>query len=156
MASKTLQGHHPRGEVDCRFAEKESGWNISDGKWVSRTAGIEHRHRGAGQGPAQASPTYPDIQGLPELKLQASRFVKAFIDLDISPVGCIPVCGSMQGTFASFLTCAQADGKRHTVLFIDPGFPVQKMQLQVMGVKYETFDVYDYRGRSSGPSSRAI
>lgn len=58
----------------------------------------------------------------------------------------MPVCGSMQGTFASFLTCSQADHRKDTVLFIDPGFPVQKMQLQVQGVKYETFDVYDYRG----------
>ena len=39
---------------------------------------------------------YPDIQGLPELKQQASRFVKAFINVDISPEGCVPVCGSMQ------------------------------------------------------------
>lgn len=90
--------------------------------------------------------SYPDIQGLPELKRQASRFVKAFIDVDINPEGCVPVCGSMQGTFASFLTCSQANKKKDTVLFIDPGFPVQKMQLQVQGVKYETFDVYDYRG----------
>ena len=89
---------------------------------------------------------YPDIQGYPELKKQASRFVKAFIDVDIAPEGCVPVCGSMQGTFASFLTCSQADKKKDTVLFIDPGFPVQKMQLQVQGVKYHTFDVYDYRG----------
>ena len=90
--------------------------------------------------------SYPNIQGLPELKNEASRFVKAFIGVDIAPEGCIPVCGSMQGTFASFLTCSQADKQKDTVLFIDPGFPVQKMQLQVMGVKYETFDVYDYRG----------
>ena len=89
---------------------------------------------------------YPDIQGYPELKKQASRFVKAFIDVDITPEGCVPACGSMQGTFASFLTCSQADKKKDTVLFIDPGFPVQKMQLQVQGVKYHTFDVYDYRG----------
>ena len=47
--------------------------------------------------------SYPDIQGLPELKQQASRFVKAFINADISPEGCVPVCGSMQGTFAAFL-----------------------------------------------------
>ena len=90
--------------------------------------------------------SYPDIQGYPELKRQASRFVKAFINVDIKPEGCVPVCGSMQGTFASFLTCSQADHKKDTVLFIDPGFPVQKMQLQVQGVKYKTFDVYDYRG----------
>lgn len=95
--------------------------------------------------------SYPDIQGLPELKEQASRFVKAFIGVDISPEGCVPVCGSMQGTFASFLTCSQADHRKDTVLFIDPGFPVQKMQLQVMGVKYETFDVYDYRGPKLAP-----
>lgn len=50
------------------------------------------------------------------------------------------------GTFASFLTCSQCDGKKDTILFIDPGFPVQKQQLVVMGQKYETFDVYDYRG----------
>ena len=90
--------------------------------------------------------SYPDIQGYPELKRQASRFVKAFINIDIAAEGCVPVCGSMQGTFASFLTCSQADHRKDTVLFIDPGFPVQKMQLQVQGVKYKTFDVYDYRG----------
>ncbi len=95
--------------------------------------------------------SYPDIQGLPELKREASRFVKAFIGVDVAAEGCVPVCGSMQGTFASFLTCSQADHRRDTVLFIDPGFPVQKMQLQVQGVKYETFDVYDYRGPKLGP-----
>lgn len=89
---------------------------------------------------------YPDINGLPELKKEASRFVKAFIDVDISPEGCVPVTGSMQGTFASFLTCGQCDEKKDTILFIDPGFPVQKQQLVVMGQKYETFDVYNYRG----------
>ena len=95
--------------------------------------------------------SYPDIQGYPELKRQASRFVKAFINIDIAPEGCVPVCGSMQGTFASFLTCSQADRRKDTVLFIDPGFPVQKMQLQVQGIKYHTFDVYDYRGEKLGP-----
>ena len=94
--------------------------------------------------------SYPDIQGYPELKRQASRFVKAFIGVDVDAEGCVPVTGSMQGTFASFLTCSQCDPKKDTVLFIDPGFPVQKMQLKVMGVKYETFDVYDYRGDKLG------
>ena len=44
---------------------------------------------------------YPDIQGLPELKQQASRFVKAFIGIDINPEGCVPTVGSMQGAFAA-------------------------------------------------------
>ncbi len=95
--------------------------------------------------------SYPDIQGAPVLKQEASRFVKAFIGVDVAPEGCVPVTGSMQGTFASFLTCSQCGPKKDTVLFIDPGFPVQKMQLQVMGVKYETFDVYDFRGEKLGP-----
>ena len=94
---------------------------------------------------------YPDIQGNPELKKQASRFVKAFVGIDIHERGCVPVVGSMQGAFASFLTCSQTDPKKDTVLFIDPGFPVQKMQLQILGVKYETFDVYDYRGEKLRP-----
>ena len=95
--------------------------------------------------------SYPDIQGAPVLKEAASQFVKAFIGIDIKPEGCIPVSGSMQGTFASFLTCSQRDKQKDTVLFIDPGFPVQKMQLQVMGVNFETFDVYDFRGEKLGP-----
>ncbi len=89
---------------------------------------------------------YPDINGLPELKKEASRFIKAFINVDVSSEGCVPVTGSMQGTFASFLTCSQCNPQKDTILFIDPGFPVQKQQLVVMGQKYETFDVYHYRG----------
>ena len=89
---------------------------------------------------------YPDINGLPALKSEASRFIKAFINADLSAEGCVPVTGSMQGTYASFLTCSQCNEEKDTILFIDPGFPVQKQQLVVMGVKYETFDVYDYRG----------
>ncbi len=95
--------------------------------------------------------SYPDIQGYPELKRQASRFVKAFIGVDINAEGCVPTVGSMQGTFASLMLCSQADTKKDTVLFIDPGFPVQKMQLQVMGVKLESFDLYDYRGDRLAP-----
>jgi len=90
---------------------------------------------------------YPNINGLPELKEQASRFIKAFINVDVSPEGCVPVTGSMQGTYASFLTCGQCNPEeKDTILFIDPGFPVQKQQITVMGYKYASFDVYDYRG----------
>lgn len=93
---------------------------------------------------------YPNINGLPELKEEASRFIKAFIGVDVAAEGCVPVCGSMQGTYASFLTCAQSR-ENGTILFIDPGFPVQKQQCVVMGVPYETFDVYDFRGEKLGP-----
>ena len=89
---------------------------------------------------------YPNINGIQEVKTEASRFIKAFINIDVSPEGCVPVTGSMQGTYASFLVCSQCDPKKDTILFIDPGFPVQKQQIVVMGTKYESFDVYEYRG----------
>lgn len=134
-------------------AEKESGVEFIKMEMgipglPAAQVGVEAQVKALQEGIANL---YPDIQGLPELKKQASRFVKAFINVDIAPEGCVPVCGSMQGTFASFLTCSQADKRKDTVLFIDPGFPVQKMQLQVQGVKYETFDVYDFRGDKLRP-----
>ena len=90
---------------------------------------------------------YPIIDGIPELKQQASRFVKAFIDTDINPEGCIPTVGSMQASFASLMLASQLDVKRDTVLYIDPGFPVQKMQAQVIGTKIASFDIAEYRGK---------
>lgn len=89
---------------------------------------------------------YPIIDGLPELKKETSRFIKAFIDLDIQPECCVPVVGSMQGTFTSFLVAGQCNKNKDTILFIDPGFPVQKQQVKVLGYKSESFDVYEYRG----------
>ena len=38
---------------------------------------------------------YPAAAGVPEVKEQASRFVKAFIDVDITPRSCIPTVGSV-------------------------------------------------------------
>ena len=89
---------------------------------------------------------YPDISGIGELKREASRFIKAFIDIDVPAACCIPTVGSMQGAFVTFLACCQADRRRDKVLFIDPGFPVQKQQLRVLGIGYRSFDVADYRG----------
>lgn len=89
---------------------------------------------------------YPDIDGTPELKSEMSRFIKNFLDLDVSPAGCIPTVGSMMGGMAGFMTFSRARKERDTTLFIDPGFPVQKQQHRVLGLKYETFDVYNYRG----------
>ncbi len=89
---------------------------------------------------------YPNINGTPDLKSEASRFIKAFINVDVDAECCVPVTGSMQGTYASFLTCGQCFPDKDTILFIDPGFPVQKQQITVMGYKYESFDVYEHRG----------
>ncbi|MDR2868175.1 MAG: aminotransferase class I/II-fold pyridoxal phosphate-dependent enzyme, partial [Bacteroidales bacterium] len=89
---------------------------------------------------------YPDIEGTPELKLEMSKFIKNFLDLDVSPACCIPTVGSMMGGMAGFMTFARARKDRTHTLFIDPGFPVQKQQHKVLGLPYETFDVCDFRG----------
>jgi aspartate/methionine/tyrosine aminotransferase len=89
---------------------------------------------------------YPLVDGIEPLKIETSRFVKNFIDIEVSPQGCIPTVGSMQGTFATFMLIGDIDKKKDTTLFIDPGFPVQKQQMQVLNQKYETFDVFNFRG----------
>jgi aspartate/methionine/tyrosine aminotransferase len=89
---------------------------------------------------------YADIHGIPPLKKEISRFVKNFIDLNVDPEGCIPTVGSMQGCFAAFMTVNKMYREKDTILFIDPGFPVHKQQLRVLGQKWESFDVYNFRG----------
>ncbi|MDD2564385.1 MAG: pyridoxal phosphate-dependent aminotransferase [Salinivirgaceae bacterium] len=89
---------------------------------------------------------YPSIEGVKELKEEASRFVKNFMNIDVDPLGCIATVGSMQGGYAVFLAASHLDPKKDTALFIDPGFPVQKQQYQMMGRKYTSFDVYEFRG----------
>ena len=99
---------------------------------------------------------YPNINGTPEVKKQASRFIKAFINIDIDPECCVPVTGSMQGTYASFLTAGQCTPGKDTILFIDPGFPVQRSQVHILGIPSESFDIYDYRGEKLGPKIESV
>ena len=89
---------------------------------------------------------YPNMMGTPELKNQASRFLKAYLDIDVAPRGCIPTVGSMQGSFSSFILCSHLDPAKDTILFIDPGFPVQRNQAKILGIRSESFDIYEYRG----------
>ena len=89
---------------------------------------------------------YPDIYGIQPLKVETSKFVKLFMDIDVSPEGCIPTCGSMMGSFAAFMTINRLNPEKDTSLLIDPGFPVHRQQLKVLGQKVESFDVYNYRG----------
>ena len=89
---------------------------------------------------------YPAADGVPELKEAASRFVKAFLDIDITPRSCVPTTGSVAGSYGSFIACTQRIPGKNKVLFIDPGFPIQKSQLRIIGAEWEEFDIYHYRG----------
>jgi aspartate/methionine/tyrosine aminotransferase len=89
---------------------------------------------------------YPEIDGLPTLKTEMARFAKLFLDIEVLPENCIPTVGSMQGSYAAFMTVDRMYKEKDTTLFLDPCFPVHKQQHAVIGLKYEAFDVYDFRG----------
>jgi aspartate/methionine/tyrosine aminotransferase len=89
---------------------------------------------------------YPHIEGVAELKHEISRFIKLFLEVDVPATCCVPSIGSTNGSFDCFLVVTRMYKEKDTVLFLDPGFPVHKMQLQVLGMKQKSLDVYDYRG----------
>lgn len=91
---------------------------------------------------------YPDIQGIPQLKREISRFVRNFLDIDVSADHCLPTVGSMMGSLVAMLTVNRMHADREGTLFIDPGFPVHKQQCRLLGHDFMSFDVYDYRGHA--------
>lgn len=94
------------------------------------------------------SADYPNITGVPVLKKEMSRFLKLFLNIDVNPEGCIPTVGSMMGAMISFLVANRNDRTKEGTLFIDPGFPVQKQQVKMLGHDYYSFDIYNYRGKN--------
>jgi aspartate/methionine/tyrosine aminotransferase len=99
---------------------------------------------------------YPDIEGLPEMKVEAARFVKNFLDVDVNSSCCVPTGGAMMGGMASFMVANRNDRTKEGTLFIDPGFPVQKTQTRILGQDFRSFDVYNYRGDRLGPKLESI
>ena len=91
---------------------------------------------------------YPAAAVIPELKTEASRFVKAFMDIDVSARSCVPTVGSVAGSFGSFIASTQRLPGKDKILFIDPGFPIQKSQLRIIGAGWKAFDIYAYRGEA--------
>ncbi len=130
-------------ELERRTGEKFIHLEMGSPGLPASRLGIEAQKEALDNGVASS---YPNISGIAPLKEQASRFVKAFLDIDIKPEGCIPTVGSMMGTFASFIVCTHLSPEKDTILFINPGFSVQPLQAKVLGYKREAFDVYDCRG----------
>ena len=110
--------------------------------------GVEAEKRALDEGVASQ---YPNVFGVPQLKEEASRFLKAFLDIDVASQGCIPTVGSMQGSFTSFFVCSHLTKEKDTILFVDPGFPVQRAQAHLLDIRSESFDIYDFRGEKLGP-----
>lgn len=130
-------------ELERRTGEKFIHLEMGSPGLPASRFGIEAQKEALDNGVASS---YSNISGIAPLKEQASRFVKAFLDIDVKPEGCIPTVGSMMGTFASFIVCTHLSPEKDTILFINPGFSVQPLQAKVLGYKREAFDVYDCRG----------
>ena len=92
--------------------------------------------------------TYPPFDGVPRLKEAASNFIKNFLDIDVPPRACVPTVGAMHSGFI----CQAISGRRvpgsDTILYLDPGFPVNKLQTKFLNLKEMSIDLFDYRGAS--------
>lgn len=90
--------------------------------------------------------SYPNIEGIQSVKNEIARFAKLFINLDVSPLNCVPTSGGMQGSFATLLAAGRTNPQKPYTLFIDPGFPVNKSQLHLLGLPFKSFDILNFRG----------
>lgn len=122
-----------------RFIRMEMGVPGLDSPQIGVQAEIEALQKGVAS-------IYPNMEGLPELKKETSLFIKNFMNIDLDARGCIPTVGSMQGSMAAIMVSSRCVPGKNKILFIDPGFPVQKVQCKALGIPFETFDVYDFRG----------
>ena len=105
--------------------------------------GIEAEHQALLNGCASH---YPNIIGIPEVKKWGSEFVRAFINIHRQPECILHTVGSMQAAFALNMLLTRLNPEKDTILFLDPCFPVQKMQCNVIGSRIEAFDIADFRG----------
>lgn len=115
--------------------------------------GIEAQKRALDSGSASI---YPPACGIRELKENASRFIKAFVGVDISPEGIIPTAGSMQGCYNLLLECLQMNPAKDTLVYLNPGFPSHYTQAKVLGANVRSIDLCDCRGEKLREKLEAV
>ncbi len=91
---------------------------------------------------------YPDIAGIPALKEAGHKFLEAFMGIDVPAKGIVPTVGSMQGSFTLMLLLKQRLEQKDTLLILNPGFPAQRHQAKLLGLRMQSFDIYNYRGKA--------
>lgn len=89
---------------------------------------------------------YPPFDGIPVLKEQISLLVKNFMNISVTVEACFPTVGAMQGCYLGLMVSGRRYKGKDRVLFIDPGFPVNKKQVNAIGLRSASFDIYDSRG----------
>jgi len=127
-------------EFEIRFVRMEFGIPGLPTPPVAIEAEVEAlRERGVGN-------LYAPCEGIPVLKREASRFVRQFMDLDVPAECCIPTVGAMEGCFAGLALAGRLRKGARTVICLQPGFPVNRLQLRFLGLEVESIDFYDHRG----------
>ncbi len=127
-------------KLDVRFIRMEfgiPGLPLSPIAIEAEAAAL--RDRGLG-------PVYAPFDGVPELKQEAARFVKLFMDVEVPPECCIPTVGAMEACFAALALAGRLRPESRTVLCLEPGFPVNKTQLRFLDLRCAQIDFYDHRG----------
>jgi aspartate/methionine/tyrosine aminotransferase len=92
--------------------------------------------------------TYPPFDGIPRLKEATRRFVRMFMNIDVAPENCIPTVGAMQGCLISQAITGRRREEADTIAYLDPGFPVNKLQTKFLGLRSKSIDLYDCRGEN--------
>jgi aspartate/methionine/tyrosine aminotransferase len=127
-------------ELDVRFIRMEFG---IPGLPVSPIA-IEAEGKALRE--QKVGHVYAPFEGVPALKEEAARFVKLYLGIDVPPTSCVPTVGAMEGCFASLALASGRLRGRRTVLFLDPGFPVNRLQARFLGAPVASIDFHDHRG----------
>ena len=91
--------------------------------------------------------TYPPFDGIPRLKKAAALFVEKFLNIEVRPENCMPTVGAMQGCLIGQAIAGRRRRESDTILYLDPGFPVNKLQTKFLGLKMDSIDLYDCRGK---------
>src|SRR5262249_33834237 len=86
------------------------------------------------------------FDGVPALKPDAARCGLLVMTVEAPPSCCIPTIGAMEGCFASLALAAKLRRSRPRVLFLDPGFPVNRLQARFLGLTIRSLDFYHHRG----------
>jgi len=121
------------------FIRMEMGVPGLEPPLIAVNAEIEALKKGVGS-------KYPPFDGIPPLKDEIALFIKNFLNVDVKATHCFPTVGSMQGCYMAMMVSARRQAGKNKILFVDPGFPVNKRQAKVIGLPIDSFDIYEYRG----------
>ena len=87
---------------------------------------------------------YPPFDGIIRLKKATSKFVKFFLNINVPSSSCVPTVGAMHGGFICQAIAGRKVEGMDSILYLDPGFPVNKLQTKLLGLKEESIDLYHY------------